>query len=944
MSNFYQGLMKMGSFDVGIKNAVTKDGKLKDLIDEFDTIWICKDCPRGQAKKGCPLADQEEEGNSLGYISSKSKTWDIKTEWDTKVDSSNIDTAFRDGSVVASHALSAEAKGENQETQDASQVIRKVGASYRESGGQTFEFPSTTYSVNREYLISAIELYMFESGLPADTTMWWDIYNSEEDGVNEDTINRLATGYWLASEVGGADWYKKSFTPVAIDLDNQYFLPLYCSTGGLYAYFAWYYNTAAGYADGEMWFQQNFDDDWHLTGWDQAFRIYYKYRIYQTSAYITMQHDCGADVSSYVSVVPTENNHSGASISYQYRSSADASSWTGWTATLGDVTVQRYFEVKATFTSDSADYTAELQKLVFNYETTTTEAYRPTSLSWKGCDKTNVEFIGPITDISLKNDILTLQGKGLDFYLGESDRGNIIESKSFKDVDANYLIMWLLGGYYSLFEDDFNRTDDTDIGSDWVEEAADWEIKDNELYQKTTTAANGTTTTRVRRDLSYTAQQTKSMKVVCDFQVILSAFTGDGVGDFIRENPRFYPYYNNASNYCYVEFLYDRLYGDRLTAQLNLIAYDDGNLVINEYQAIFDISSATSDDEPGVKNLQIHIDQLPNGSYLFDIRLNRTKIFFETLTMTNRPSGYVKIENIMNQAHTGTPESVWGELRVDNFSIDQMQSAVPMGTINIAPDTSVAIEKETPRTVIRRICDSLSKYYRFRRTGHFDFGSLAELFSDRDRVYSKKRKTLVDEKNNKSSDEIVTGVLVLGSGEGTKKVAAKKTQTLGYSTLFGRTLKLEKVIEDSAIPDKATADQLAESYLSKNAEMKKAYRISVNDYNKYKDEEDLQIGDTCLFHNPDIGLEDTDNEEIIAGKKVNPIRLRVIGKSAPIDKTCSVFVLDGNNRQIWLNDYLQRTEGSISLEISDNVISFLDDDTEKRLDSRVKYPQEGSEV
>lgn len=92
---------------------------------------------------------------------------------------------------------------------------------------------------------------------------------------------------------------------------------------------------------------------------------------YPSSGTITLPFDAGV-TSNWDSITPAQTTPSGTSISYQYRSSADNSTWSAWASALSSVPAGRYFQLKATLSTLDSSITPSIDSISLGYSAAST--------------------------------------------------------------------------------------------------------------------------------------------------------------------------------------------------------------------------------------------------------------------------------------------------------------------------------------------------------------------------------------------------------------------------------------------------------------------------------------------------------------------------------------------------------------------------------------------
>jgi len=159
-----------------------------------------------------------------------------------------------------------------------------------------------------------------------------------------------------------------------------------------------------------------------------------------------------------------------------------------------------------------------------------------------------------------------------------------------------------------------------------------------------------------------------------------------------------------------------------------------------------------------------------------------------------------------------------------------------------------------------------------------------------------------------------TEVALLAQGDGQQIAIGGAILDPGlnpYKDLRGNPVRITRLVSESTT-DGGNAAARAAMQLGRFTTPRKALNLSTTQYDI---EGDLRVGDWVWCYDPDVDLVDLDNEVVVRGRRINPVKLRVTESTWPITAGMTVGFrgLDGTWQD--LTPYVQWESGSTTVVV-----------------------------
>lgn len=229
---------------------------------------------------------------------------------------------------------------------------------------------------------------------------------------------------------------------------------------------------------------------------------------------------------------------------------------------------------------------------------------------------------------------------------------------------------------------------------------------------------------------------------------------------------------------------------------------------------------------------------------------------------------------------------------------------------------------ETPRSAIKYICDTMSTEavsvgYRVNNDGTLDTGPEADLYvttpvciilrkggTQGEDMFLRALPSNVD--LDADMEDFSTRVVMLAesNGEslatGTADIDTVSPGTNIYKDIHGNPLKLTRLVSESETIEQ-WADVRAELALREVVEPHRNLTLTTEDYDIHGT---FEVGDYIWVYDPDLGLFDLDNEVVVRGVRVNPLKLRVTEAEWPVCDGYTVAHRDSAGNWSDITDYV----------------------------------------
>lgn len=250
--------------------------------------------------------------------------------------------------------------------------------------------------------------------------------------------------------------------------------------------------------------------------------------------------------------------------------------------------------------------------------------------------------------------------------------------------------------------------------------------------------------------------------------------------------------------------------------------------------------------------------------------------------------------------------------------------AVVAGTIYSVPGTYTGTHRwETPRKALTYVTDVFGAEFRVNNDATLDAGTVAQL-------YVTTPKTLLIPKGAGADlfrkalpgkmamgtdvEDTTTRVVLLAEGEGDAiSTAAVNAPATPYKDLRGNALKATRLVSESGT-ETSNAPARAQLMLNRFLNPRKAVNLSTNDYDV---KGSFVVGDYLDVYDPENGFYDLAREVYWQGERLNPMALRCVEMSWPIEAGFTVAFRDINGVWIDLTNYFVPESGETTIVVGE---------------------------
>lgn len=224
--------------------------------------------------------------------------------------------------------------------------------------------------------------------------------------------------------------------------------------------------------------------------------------------------------------------------------------------------------------------------------------------------------------------------------------------------------------------------------------------------------------------------------------------------------------------------------------------------------------------------------------------------------------------------------------------------ALAVGTVNNSGLSTLTNTYQglTRREAATSVCTMLGAEYRVNNTGTIDAATPANLFGATPSAIITRNKDARDaglygiESTGISLtidvDDYISSAIVVTKGTGVAATATRVDGTAGFRDFAGNPMYVERYID---APDglAANASLIAAAALAKFNAERKDLRLSSNTYSVTRF---VEPGDYVWVWDQELGLVDSSNQVQFRGGVVQPLLLRVMGLTFPIEEGMGVYV------------------------------------------------------
>ncbi|WP_274029443.1 fibronectin type III domain-containing protein [Streptomyces sp. MMBL 11-1] len=227
---------------------------------------------------------------------------------------------------------------------------------------------------------------------------------------------------------------------------------------------------------------------------------------------------------------------------------------------------------------------------------------------------------------------------------------------------------------------------------------------------------------------------------------------------------------------------------------------------------------------------------------------------------------------------------------------------------------------KSPREALTALCDifgtpSAPVEYRVNHDGTVDAGYVSDLYDTTPTCVITARNPGYDLdfiglpgafSADQDVEDYSTRVVALSQGEGDAITTGSADlsdvgATNPYLDLFGNPVTLTRLI-DAADAENANLDNLAAQQLGRFQSIRRAITLSAEEYDLAGD---ITAGDFVWVYHPDLDLIDLNEEIYFRGERINPIKLRVLETTWPIEQGMTVAYRAKDGTWTDLTDYVE---------------------------------------
>lgn len=258
-------------------------------------------------------------------------------------------------------------------------------------------------------------------------------------------------------------------------------------------------------------------------------------------------------------------------------------------------------------------------------------------------------------------------------------------------------------------------------------------------------------------------------------------------------------------------------------------------------------------------------------------------------------------------------------------SLLPQSGAVTEGTLHsVAGTYSQTHVYQSPRKAIDYVCDTMGAEWRVNHNGTLDAGTVTDLYGTTPTVAVIRRGAGTDMtlralpgvmRAGEDVEDFTTRVVLLA--EGSELTVATGSADINpalnnYKDLHGNTIAMTRLVSESATAQ-GNAPARAQLALNHFTRPRNSISLSTDRYDVVGD--GLSTGGWAWVHDPDTGMVDPANELVFRGQRLNPVKLRVIELSWPVDPGMSVAYRDVNGAWTDLTDYVIPESGSTTIVV-----------------------------
>ena len=230
---------------------------------------------------------------------------------------------------------------------------------------------------------------------------------------------------------------------------------------------------------------------------------------------------------------------------------------------------------------------------------------------------------------------------------------------------------------------------------------------------------------------------------------------------------------------------------------------------------------------------------------------------------------------------------------------------------------------QNPRQALTYVTDTFGAEFRVNYTGTLDAGLVSQLYVTTPKAILLRKGFGADlslralpgrMQMGVDVEDTTTRVVLLAEGEGTSIVtAAADAPATPYRDLHGNPIKVTRLVSESGT-EEANAPARAQLQLNRFVNARRAVQLSSNDYDV---KGTFVVGDYLNVYDPDNGFVDTAREVYWQGERLNPMALRCVEMTWPVEAGWTVAFRDINGNWIDLSPYYEPESGETTIVVGD---------------------------
>lgn len=228
---------------------------------------------------------------------------------------------------------------------------------------------------------------------------------------------------------------------------------------------------------------------------------------------------------------------------------------------------------------------------------------------------------------------------------------------------------------------------------------------------------------------------------------------------------------------------------------------------------------------------------------------------------------------------------------------------------------------QTPRQALDYVTSTFQAEYRVNNNGTLDAGLVSQLYRttpvtllmQKEAGADLLRKALPGRMSMETDvEDYTTRVVLLAEGEGSSISTGSADQAVvPYKNLFGGTVKLTRLVSES---ETSSTNANARAQLALNAFSGKRNAVALSS-DAFDIKGDLVVGDYIDVYDPVNGFTDSTREVVWEGQPINPMALRAVELTWPVEPGWTVAFRDTNGAWIDLSPYYAGETGETTITV-----------------------------